>query len=90
MLLFLKIWSRKSADLQSREIPADQCGIILLHSGWCVMERRQSVCFDISNSAGSMAEAVPNILDVLTLQLQEAIANHGGWKLLSANVERFL
>lgn len=39
------------------EIPADQCGIILIHGGWRVIERCQSVGFDVSDGPGSIYSA---------------------------------
>lgn len=77
-------------DKLKTEVVADQGNIILPAGYWCVVQRRQGISLDVSNGTGGIAKAVPDVFDMLPLQLQETASDRHCRDILPADTDRFL
>lgn len=66
------------------------CSIILFQRCGRIIQRRQGVRLDVPDSGCGMAEAVPDIEDVLPPQFQEAGTYQGRRNILPTDTDRFL
>ena len=70
-------------------ISAGQGSVILSHGHRSIVQRRQSISLDIPNGGGGIAQAVPDVLHMLSVQFQEAAADHRRGKVLPADADGF-
>lgn len=72
-----------------RHIVADKRSVILPHRDGGVVKRRQRVRFDVADFGSIAFQAVHDIADMFTVQLQEPAFDKLGGYFLPADMDRF-